>query len=391
MAPVTIVIFGDLQCPHTLAALKTLLRLKGALGDELRLAFRHRPLPVHAEARAYARTAARAHELRGDGAFWQLLSAIAQGPPSAASRVVREWAHLHGLDAGQVGSWRERTESDVVVDRDLELAGRFDVRATPTVFVNGVRLDGEPSLAEVRAVWARERSAVRAGLALAAFSPEQAYSERVGSNLTGLGVPLADRQCVPLGSSPSRGAAAPLVTIVEFSAFGCQECSEASRAVDKLLTVHPGLIRHVWKSYVAENDAAARAPAALAFAALNEGGRETFWKLHDLLRAARDLEVPQLQGIASAAGLDGPAVMARVSRGEFSATIERDRAMAERSGVTSAPTLLVNGRPASGRDGIEELPRLIEQELIVARRLLRGGVPAERLYSAVCGDGDVRD
>ncbi|MBV8842033.1 MAG: thioredoxin domain-containing protein [Bryobacterales bacterium] len=40
----------------------------------------------------------------------------------------------------------EARDGESVVDRDIELAGRLGVRATPTVFINGVRLPGPVSM-----------------------------------------------------------------------------------------------------------------------------------------------------------------------------------------------------------------------------------------------------
>ena len=139
-APVTLVEYGDYQCPHCQAAWPEVELVLRHFGSDLRYAYRHFPIStLHPLAKPAAETAefAGAH-----GLFWEMHSAIyakghqLSGPTLAAltSRLGLDVADLE--DALEQGTYAARVESDFTGGI------RSGVNGTPCFFVNGERHDG---------------------------------------------------------------------------------------------------------------------------------------------------------------------------------------------------------------------------------------------------------
>jgi protein-disulfide isomerase len=138
-APVTVVEYGDYECPHCAAAQPVVGQILQHFGDQLRFAYRHFPL---VEVHPLARPAAEAAEFAGSrGLFWHMHQAIfANQHRLSPSLLVTLAAQLKLSpvdlrDALASGTYAAKVESDFI-------AGvRSGVNGTPTFFVNGVRHD----------------------------------------------------------------------------------------------------------------------------------------------------------------------------------------------------------------------------------------------------------
>lgn len=385
-ALVTLLLFGDLECPYTRRALLVAEQLKRADGEQLRLAFRHRPIPGHTHAPHLARLSNATFRERGDRGFWRLALLIAQSSEPGASDALESFARSEGLSSAELERWASDPASVGALEADRELAGRFDVRSTPTWFANGRRIEGEPSLADLRAIVVQERGLARSVLALGAAKKTGLYAARVEQNLLGLGPEVTERVCVPLGRSPARGGAAPLLTVVGFSDFECAPCAAAQATVAELLTELGRDARYVWKSYPLPQHPRANAAALFALAAFDEGGERTFWTVHDLLWREPKLEDDNLRTVAARAGLDAGTLLDAVHRGEQAVRVALDLEMAKRAGVSGAPTFFLNGRRVAGARPPDELRAMFREELALARQLVSAGTPRDRVYEAFCGD-----
>ena len=88
---------------------------------------------------------------------------------------------------------------------------------------------------------------------------------------------------VPLRDSPRRGPDDALLTVVEFSDFGCRFCIRAQHTLEQLERLYPGQIRHVFRHFpLDEDDGTLAAEAAVA-----AGQQGAFWPMHDRLFAVR--------------------------------------------------------------------------------------------------------
>jgi protein-disulfide isomerase len=138
-APVTLVEYGDYECPYCGMAYPIVKSLQRTLGGQLRFVFRNFPLTdshPHAEHAAEAAEAAAAQ-----GRFWEMHDALYENQERLDDRDLVAQAKALGLDAARVA--KELAESTWAkrVRDDFRSGVRSGVNGTPTFFVNGVRYD----------------------------------------------------------------------------------------------------------------------------------------------------------------------------------------------------------------------------------------------------------
>ena len=136
-ARVTIVEFSDFQCPYCAEAARTLKKLKEAHGANVRVIFRHYPLPFHERAQAAAQAALAAH---AQNKFWEYHDLLFDNQSALAPQDLESYAERLKLD---VAKFREASVDQAVanlITSDVALGDSVNVRGTPTVFVNGKRL-----------------------------------------------------------------------------------------------------------------------------------------------------------------------------------------------------------------------------------------------------------
>jgi protein-disulfide isomerase len=148
-APLTLLEYGDYECPFCGAAHPVTEQLMQILGDELRFVYRHFPLTqIH----LHAQQAAEAAEAAGaQGRFWQMHDLLFENQRNLATRDLLAYAGSVGLDLAR---FAHDLEAHVHTPRVREhfLSGiRSGVNGTPTFFVNGVRHNGA---ADVRSLLA---------------------------------------------------------------------------------------------------------------------------------------------------------------------------------------------------------------------------------------------
>jgi protein-disulfide isomerase len=139
-APVTLVEYGDFECPSCRKAWPMVKELQRRLGDKLRFVFRNFPLTkLHPNAQHAAEAAEAA---AAQGAFWQMHDRLFERQFALEDDNLFEYATELGLDADRIraalggGTYRPRIKEDV-------LSGlKSGVNGTPTFFINGERYDG---------------------------------------------------------------------------------------------------------------------------------------------------------------------------------------------------------------------------------------------------------
>jgi protein-disulfide isomerase len=138
-APVTLVEYGDYECPHCGRAHPIVRRIQEAMGDRLRFVFRNFPLSeIHPNAVAAAESAEAAN---AQGKFWEMNHSLFLHQRDLSMENLKHLATNLGLDADRV---IEEIETDVYSEHVREdfLSGvRSGVNGTPTFFINGERHD----------------------------------------------------------------------------------------------------------------------------------------------------------------------------------------------------------------------------------------------------------
>lgn len=139
-ASLELVMYGDFQCPYCSAAQPIVRRVRDRLGDRLRYAFRHLPLPeVHPDAQ---RAAEAAESAAAQGAFWAMHDALYAQRGRLELEDVLQAASEAGVDPERVRTDLEAGVYAPRVARDAESALAGGVTGTPGFFANGVRVEG---------------------------------------------------------------------------------------------------------------------------------------------------------------------------------------------------------------------------------------------------------
>jgi protein-disulfide isomerase len=139
-AKITLVEYGDYQCPYCGAAYPIVKQLQKALGDSLRLVFRNMPLSnMHPR----AEDAAEAAEAVGEqGLFWPMHDLLYEHQDDLSERSILHYAKEAGADVTAVATSITSGAPHQRVQDDLQSGLRSGVNGTPTFFVNGARYDG---------------------------------------------------------------------------------------------------------------------------------------------------------------------------------------------------------------------------------------------------------
>ena len=158
-APVTLVEYGDFECPYCGMAHPIVERAQRELGSHLRFVFRHFPL---GEVHPHARLAAQAAEAAAaQGRFWEMHDMLFEHQDALEPDDLAGYAKALGLDTKQFARDLEGGTYANRVRDDFRSGVRSGVNGTPTFFVNGERYDGS---------WANEEAFL-----LALRAPEVTY------------------------------------------------------------------------------------------------------------------------------------------------------------------------------------------------------------------------
>jgi protein-disulfide isomerase len=151
-APVTIVEFGDLQCPACKAAQPTIEAMVAA-EPNARFVFQNFPLEMHnwaAKGAAYADCVGRA----SNDAFWKFVSKTydTQSDITAenADEKLTAIADGAGVKGADIAACAVKPETKAHVDASIALGKSVDVSGTPTLFINGRRISSfDPRMLDV--------------------------------------------------------------------------------------------------------------------------------------------------------------------------------------------------------------------------------------------------
>lgn len=138
-ASLTLVEYGDYQCPHCGHAHPLVKKLLQQRADDVHFVFRNFPL---AEIHPAAMMAAQAAEAAGkQGKFWEMHDAIFEHQDNLHGNVFLDFAKDLNLD---LQTFAQDWKSEAVlakVTQDFESGMRSGVNGTPTFFINGIKFD----------------------------------------------------------------------------------------------------------------------------------------------------------------------------------------------------------------------------------------------------------
>jgi protein-disulfide isomerase len=139
-APVTLVEYGDYECPYCSQAFLLVAELERIAGDRMCYVFRNFPLT---NAHPHAELAAEAAEAAGtQGRFWEMHSVLYEHQDALEPDDLAEYAAVIGLDVRRFVSDLAEHRYAARVREDFLSGVRSGVNGTPTFFMNGLRYDG---------------------------------------------------------------------------------------------------------------------------------------------------------------------------------------------------------------------------------------------------------
>ncbi len=140
---VTLVIVSDFECPFCNRVRPTLDQLEERYGDDLRMVFKHNPLPMHRN----ALSAAHAAECAGDqDRFCEMQDALFENHRRLGTEAYVEMAQAIGLDGAAFGECVASQRHGARIAADQRTAVSLGARGTPAFFVNGRYLSGAQPL-----------------------------------------------------------------------------------------------------------------------------------------------------------------------------------------------------------------------------------------------------
>lgn len=147
---------------------------------------------------------------------------------------------------------------------------------------------------------------------------------------------------VEAADRPSLGDTSADMVIVEFTRYQCETCQTESEMIRQAVSLYDRRIRYIVRDYpVQSNEWSGRLSEAAACA----GDQGKFWIMHDRMIGTPSIpDQTKLNSIASGAGLDMVQFDSCFSGRKYQDQIRQDLADAQTFGVTTAPTMIINGR-----------------------------------------------
>jgi protein-disulfide isomerase len=358
-APVTLIAFGDFQCPFCKRAAATVETLRARYGDALRVVWKHEPLGFHPQAEPAAELAEEARAQKGDAGFWAAHDALFALERVTSESILALESPL-GLKAGSVDAAIKGKRHAAAIDADEATAEAFEASGTPHFFVNGRRVVGAQPEAAFVAIIDEQLAKARA---LEAKGVKDVYAAILREGKPGKDF---ERKTVPAptGAEPARGGAQAKVVITQFSDFQCPFCARVEPTIDELLALYGARVKLVWRNLPLPMHPDAPLAAEAALEAQRQKGNDGFWAMHKkLFASSKDLSVANLHRFAQELGLDVVAFDAALRDHRHKSSVDRDAAMAEAAGIRGTPAFVVNGRFVAGAQPLKKFRRAVERAL----------------------------
>jgi protein-disulfide isomerase len=374
-AKVTIALFSDFQCPFCARVEPTLREVEQAFPGEVRIAWKHLPLPMHPQARPAAEAAEAARE---QGKFWEMHDKLFENQRALSPAYYESTARELGLDLARFKKSVESHAGAARIDADQKLAASVSAHATPTLYVDCRRIEGAYPFESIKPILedeVRKADALakegKAGPALYEALCQENLRKYPAATAAAAAQPApavlpGGRSAVPVrADDPAKGKATARVTLVEFSDFQCPYCARAVPAVKEIESAYPNDVRVVWKHFPLSFHANAMPAALAAEAAREQGGAAKFWAMHDKLFANQaSLSPDAYERYARELGLDVARFRRDMSDPKLKARVQDDMQLAQKVGVNGTPTFVVNGERVVGSNALRTA---VERQLAVAK------------------------
>ena len=136
-AKVTVVEFSDFECPYCSRSAKAVSQIKEKYSDKVRVIFRHFPLSFHKKAHLASQASLAA---LSQGKFWEYHDKLFENQKALDRPELEKYATELGLNLAKFKTALDKEENKKAVDDDMALGQKVNVSGTPTIFLNGERV-----------------------------------------------------------------------------------------------------------------------------------------------------------------------------------------------------------------------------------------------------------
>jgi protein-disulfide isomerase len=341
----------------------TLTKIKETYGKDVRVVFRHQPLPFHPNAKPAAEAAMAAHE---QGKFWEMHDKLFANQKALDRASLDKYAQELKLDMGKFKAAMDSGKFRKMIEEDSAAGSAVGANGTPTFFINGRQFVGAQPFENFKQ--AIDEEIAKADKLLASGVKLENLYAKIMEDAAKAPAPSAAPepaeppvQKIEVGSAPVKGPANAPVTIVAYSDFECPFCNRVLPTLKQVEEEYKGKVRIAFKHQPLPFHPNAK-PAAAASMAAHEQGK--FWEMHDKLFAnQRALDRASLEKYAQELGLDMGKFKSALDSNKYAAQIEADSAEGMRVGANGTPTFFINGRTVVGAVPFENFKRVIDDEL----------------------------
>ncbi len=138
-AKITIIEFSDFQCPYCKRGRDTMDEVAKAYPKDVKIAFKHYPLPFHKEAEPAAKAAWAAQQ---QGKFWEFHDALFNNQDKLGQDFYLATAKELKLDEAKFKADMASEAATKQVREDADIGSKNGIQGTPGFFVNGVAVKG---------------------------------------------------------------------------------------------------------------------------------------------------------------------------------------------------------------------------------------------------------
>ncbi len=389
-APVTLMEFSDLQCPFCSRVQPTIKALQAKYGpNQLRVVFKHNPLPFHANARPAAKVADAVLHQGGSPAFFAFLDLAFEEQQKLGDEALSAWVARVGLDPKVVLLRADLPETNDKIERDIALSANVGADGTPAFRINGKSLTGAQPLDSFTSIIDAELAA--ANELLRKGTPAEAvYKTRVAANYVAPKPDPDDDEPerdlviwkVPVKGAPTIGPSDALVTIVEFFDYQCPYCRHAEATMNDLMARYPKDVRVVLRQNPLPFHPRALPAANLALEARARKGDAGFLEANRRLFEGK-LEESDLLALGKELKLDEKRLKNALANNTHAAEIEADMDLASDFKASGTPHFFINGLRLSGAQPLENFVTVVEAQLKVANALVAAGTPRAAVYDEI--------
>lgn len=379
-ALVTVVEFSEFQCPFCNRVNPTIKQIMDTYGKDVRVVFKHNPLPFHKDALPAAEAALAARE---QNKFWQMHDKLFENQRALGRAELEKYAAELKLNLGKFKAALDKNAHQAEIQEDQKLARSLGASGTPSFFINGRNLRGAQPFAAFKTVIDEElnkaKDLVAKGtprakvyetiIAKGATSPqfievegEAGRPERPQRPDPNKVYPIA----APAGKAPQKGAGKGKVVMYEFSEFQCPFCRRVNPTLEQVLKNYGDKVSVIWRHYPLPFHNNAKLAAEAAHEVFAQAGSAKFWKYHDLLfDNQRALDRPNLEKFAQqVGGINMARFKKALDNHTHAKRVETDMEAVSKAGARiGTPSFFINGKLVQGAQPYEKFKQAIDEAL----------------------------